>query len=46
MILYITDWNGMEVKLKSQNRKIEVNDELIKYLKDHEEDVKYSLDKT
>jgi len=46
LILYIADWNGMEIKLKSQNRKIEVNDDLIRYLQEHEEDVKYSLDKT
>jgi len=46
LLLYVSDWNGMEVKLKSQNRKIEVNDELIRYLQEHEEDIMYSLDKT
>ncbi len=46
MILHIADWNGMEVKLKSQGRKIEVNDDLIKYLNENEEEVKYFLDKT
>lgn len=46
MILHIADWNGMEVKMKSQGRKIEVNDDLIKYLNDNEEEVKYFLDKT
>ena len=46
LILHIADWNGMEVKLKSQSRKIEVNDELIKYLIDNEEDIRYSLEKT
>ena len=34
----------MGVRLKTQQRKIEVNDELIRYLQDHEE-IKYNLDK-
>jgi DNA polymerase-3 subunit alpha len=46
LLIRIIDWNGMEVKLKSQNRKIEVSDALIKYLQDNEEDIKYSLEKT
>jgi hypothetical protein len=45
LILHIADWDGMDVRLKSQARKIEVNDELIRYLQEHEEDIKYSLDK-
>ena len=44
VILHIADWNGMEVRLKTQNKKIEVNDELIKYLQEHEE-IRCSLDK-
>ncbi len=44
VILHIVDWNGMEVRLKTQNKKIEVNDELIKYLQEHEE-IRCSLDK-
>jgi len=45
LILHVNDWDGMEVRLKSQARKIEVNDELIRYLREHEEDIRYSLDK-
>ena len=45
LILHIADWDGMEVRLKSQAKKIEVNDELIRYLQEHEDDIKYSLDK-
>ena len=45
LILHIADWDGMEVRLKSQSKKIEVNDELIKYIQEHEEDIRYSLDK-
>jgi DNA polymerase III subunit alpha len=44
VILHIADWNGMEVRLKTQNKKIEVNDELIRYLAEHEE-IRYSLEK-
>ena len=36
---------NMGVRLKTQNRKIEVNDELIRYLQEHEEQIKYNLDK-
>jgi len=45
LVLYITDWNGDEVRMKSQTRKIELNDELIAFLQEHEEDILYSLDK-
>ena len=45
LVLHISDWNGMEVRLKSQQKKIEVNDELIQFLQAHEEDIKFSLDK-
>ena len=45
MVLRIADWDGMEVRLKSQNKKIVVNDELVHYIMDHE-DIKYSIDKT
>jgi len=37
--------SDMTVRLKTQGRKIEVNDDLIKYLQEHEE-IKYSLDKS
>jgi len=36
--------NEMAVRLKTQGKKIEVNDEMIRYLQDHDE-VKYVLDK-
>ena len=45
MVLRIADWDGMEVRLKSQNKKIVVNDELVHYIMEHE-DIKYSIDKT
>ena len=45
LIIHIADWDGSEVRLKSQARKIEVNDELIRYIQEHEEDIRYSLDK-
>lgn len=45
MVLRIADWDGMEVRLKSQNKKIVVNDELVRYIMEHE-DIKYSIDKT
>ncbi len=45
MVLRIADWDGMEVRLKSQNKKIVVNDELVHYIMEHEE-IKYSIDKT
>jgi len=45
VILRIADWDGKEVRLKSQSRKIEVNDELITYLHEHTDDIKYSLEK-
>jgi len=44
LMLHVADWDGMETKLKSQNKKIEVNDELVRYIEEHEE-IKYSLDK-
>ena len=44
LILHINDWDGLEVRLKSQSRKIEVNDELIRYIQEHE-DIRCSLDK-
>ena len=34
------------IRLKSLNRKIEVNDELIRFLQEHEEDIRYVLEKT
>ena len=43
--IYVADWDGMETRLKTQNRKIELNDDLVKYIEEHEE-VKYSLEKT
>jgi DNA polymerase III subunit alpha len=46
LILHISDWDGMEVRMKSQNKKIELNDELIKYINEHEEDLKYSIEKS
>ena len=33
------------VRFKSQNRKVEINDPLIQFLQQHEEDIFYSLDK-
>ncbi|MCD6012482.1 MAG: dnaE [Flavipsychrobacter sp.] len=45
LVLHIASWDGMEAKLKSQAKKIEVNDELVRYITDHEE-IKYSLEKT
>jgi len=45
LVLRVFDWDGKEVRLKTQNRKIEVNDELIAYLNEHNEDIKYALDK-
>ena len=45
LVLYINDPdNDMNVRLRSQSLKIEVNDDLIKYLQENET-VKYSLDK-
>jgi len=41
----VVDWDGQEVRFKSAGRKIELNDDLIRYLQEHEEDVRYSLDK-
>jgi DNA polymerase-3 subunit alpha len=45
LMLHVSDWDGMETKLKSQNKKIEVNDELVRYIEEHEE-IKYSLEKS
>ncbi len=45
LMLHVSDWDGMETKLKSQNKKIEVNDELVRYIEEHEE-IKYSIEKT
>ena len=45
LILHVADWDGTEVRLKSQARKIEVNDDLIRFLQEHEEDIRYSLEK-
>ena len=44
LIIHIADWDGHDVRLKSQNKKIEVNDDLIKFITEHEE-IQYSLDK-
>jgi len=46
LVLHIADWDGKEIKLKTQGKKIEVNNELIQYLLEQEEDVKYHLDKS
>ncbi len=45
MAIRVVDWDGQEVRFKSASRKIELNDELIRYLQEHEDDVRYSLDK-
>ena len=36
---------NLAVRLKGQGRKIELNDPLIRFLQEHEEDIQYSLDK-
>ncbi len=45
LVLHIASWDGMEARLKSQAKKIEVNDELVRYINEHEE-IQYSLEKT
>ncbi len=45
LIIRITDWDGNEVRLKSQSRKIELNDELIHFLTEHGENIRFTLDK-
>jgi len=45
LVFHVRDWNGMEVRLKSQSRKIELNDELINFITTNE-DIRYSLEKT
>jgi DNA polymerase-3 subunit alpha len=44
LILHISDWDGMETRLKTQNKKVEINDDLLKFIDEYEE-IKYSLDK-
>ncbi len=44
LVFHIADWDGMETKLKSQSKKIEINDDLVKFIEEHEE-IKYSLEK-
>ena len=45
IVSVLDEETGNAVRLKSQNKKITVNDELISYLQAHEE-IKYTLDKT
>ncbi|MES2702436.1 MAG: DNA polymerase III subunit alpha [Bacteroidota bacterium] len=46
LVLHIKDAeDGWETKLKTQTRKIDLNDELIKYLQDNDH-IRYSLDKS
>jgi DNA polymerase-3 subunit alpha len=44
LALYIQDPGGMETKLKSQTRKIELNDDLIRYLEENDH-IRYNLEK-
>lgn len=46
LLLQIVDEEGMTVKLKSHNMKIEVSDELIQYLQLEEASIRYSLEVT
>jgi DNA polymerase-3 subunit alpha len=45
LILHIRDNDGMETRLKSQSRKIELNDELIHHLQENDH-IRYSLEKS